>query len=54
MSMIVLTPSEAYLAMIAFLQNYWERGHSSKGLIRPSSPPNDDLEVQFPQAGPGR
>jgi hypothetical protein len=30
MSAIVLTPNEAYLAMIAFLQSYWERGNSSE------------------------
>jgi hypothetical protein len=30
MSTIVLTPNEAYLAMFTFLQNYWERGHSSE------------------------
>jgi hypothetical protein len=30
MSKIVLTPNEAYLAMVTFLQNYWERGHLSE------------------------
>jgi hypothetical protein len=30
MSTIVLTPNEAYLAMFTFLQNYWQRGHSSE------------------------
>jgi hypothetical protein len=30
MSAIILTPNEAYLAMIAFLQRYWERSNSSE------------------------
>jgi len=28
MSSQALTPEQAYLAMFAFLQNYWERGRS--------------------------
>jgi hypothetical protein len=30
MSAIILTSNEAYLAMIAFLQRYWERSNSSE------------------------
>jgi hypothetical protein len=58
MSSHILSPEQAYLAMFAFLQNYWERGRSddiaallgSMSLLADGTPADQALATDWKDA----